>query len=170
MPIIVIIIVALFIFSLIIHVLLIRFGTHIGEKGHRNVLLQNLFSIIEAFLVLIISWLWIMNYGSSGNRIYAIFTIIIGLILLVSGIIGIKGILRESPEDLVTESLSDIRITPAGYHNQDRKLEGMANGTHSWFMLRGADKALAKSIKESGQDHVTVVYHSSNRRIESIYL
>ena len=87
---------------------------------------------------------------------------------MIGGIIGLKGTLGETPDDLVTEYLSDIRIVLAGYHNQDRKLEGTANGAYSCFMLRGADKALAKRISESGRDHVTVVYHSSTRRIESI--
>lgn len=159
----------LLILFLTIHILLLHFGTHIGKKGHKNVLLQNLFCIAEALTVLILSWMCVMFFQPD-KRIYVLGAAVIGLILLVSGIIGIRGTLRETPEDLVTVCLSEIRIVPAGYHNQDRKLEGVVNGTKSWFMLCGADKALAKRIKDSGRNHVTVVYHSSNRRIESISL
>ncbi len=161
--------VVLLILFLTIHVFLLHTGTQIGEKGHRYILLQNLICIVEAMIVLSLSWVW-AAIPESGNRIYALAAAAIGIVLLISGIIGIKSILKESPDDLITEDLSDIRIVPAGYHNQDRKLEGVSNGTHSWFMLRGADKALAQRIKDSGRNHVRVVYHSSNRRIESISL
>lgn len=157
----------LLILSLLIHVLLIRTGTQIGEKGRRNVLLQNLFCIVESVIIMILSLMWARN--SAPNSIfYALGAAAIGFVLLISGIIGLRGVLRESPDDLVTETLLGIRVEPAGYHNQDRKLEGMANGKNSWFMLRGGDKALAEQIKRSGFSQVTVVYHSSNRRIESI--
>lgn len=99
---------------------------------------------------------------------YALGVTAIGIILLVSGIIGIISILREASDELITEKLSDIRIVPAGYHNRSRKIEGMVNGRISWFMMRGADKALAEQIKKSGRKQVTVIYHPSNRRIESI--
>lgn len=163
-----IIAVAAFIIVMIFHVSLLRTGTRIGDKGYRNILFQNLAGIAEAILLFIITWIMAAN-NTFDSIMYIVFCILIGCVLLISGIIGISGLMREKQEGIVTETLSDMSITPAGYHNQDRKLEGTVNGTKSWFMLRGADKKIARQIKESGTNQVTVVYHASNRRIENIY-
>lgn len=157
-----------FIIVVFFHVAMLRSGTHIGEKGYSNMLIQNVACIAEAVLLFIITWILVAN-NTFDSIMYPVFCILIGCALLFSGIIGIRGLMREKQEDIVTETLSDISVTPAGYHNQDRKLEGTVNGTKSWFMLRGADKKIAGQIKESGTNQVTVVYHASNRRIENIY-
>lgn len=157
-----------FIIVVFFHVAMLRSGTHIGEKGYSNMLIQNVACIAEAVLLFIITWILVAN-NTFDSIMYIVFCILIGCVLLVSGFIGISGLMREKQEGIITETLSDIRITPAGYHNQDRKLEGTVNGTKSWFMLRGADKKIAGQIKESGTNQVTVVYHASNRRIENIY-
>ena len=159
----------LFILLMMIHIVLLHYGTQIGKEGHRNIILINAFFIAESLLIFAIGLLWGIN-PEVNRRLYAIAFIVFGVILLIIGTAGMRNILRETPNDLVTEELSDVRIVYAGYHNQDRKLEGTVNGAYSWFMLRGGDKTLAQQIEDSGKTHVTVVYHSSNRRIESIFL
>jgi hypothetical protein len=159
--------IVLLILFIIIHVLLLHLGTQIGEKGRRNVFLQNVLFIAEAVLFLVFSLMW-GTFSAKDSKIYALGVAVIGIVLLISGIIGGTGILREASDELITEHLSDIRVTRAGYHNQARKLEGISNGRRSWFIMRGADKALAEQIKNSGRKQVTVIYHPSNRRIESI--
>ena len=88
----------------------------------------------------------------------------------LSGTIGVIGICRESSDALVTEKLSDVHIVPAGYHNKSRKLEGTVGGKRVWFILRGADRRIAEQIKKNGGKRVTVTYHPSNHRIESIQI
>lgn len=139
---IVISLIVLLILLITIHVLLLHFGTQIGEKGRKNVFVQNIFFIAEAVLILSFSLMWSV-FSAKDSKIYALGVAAIGIILLISGIIGIISILKEADE-LITEKLSDIRIVPAGYHNRSRKLEGMVNGRRSWFVMRGADKALAE--------------------------
>ena len=140
--------------------ILILTGTQIGAKGRRNVILQNIFCIIEAVLL----WVFVLTTDTP----YAISISIFGAILCICGAIGLRGISKESSDDLVTEYLTDIKITSAGHRTLSKKLEGLSDGKPSWFMLRGADKAIADTIK--GSNRVTVVYHKSNRRIESISL
>lgn len=159
--------IALIAVLVIIHMLLIHSGTQIGEKGRKNMLLQDILYIAESVLLFAFSLVWWM-LSEPDSKLYALVIAAIGILLLIGGAVGLRGILRESSEDLVTENLTEIRIVPAGYHNQARRLEGMVNGKNSWFMMRGADKALAEKIKKSGRRQVTVVYHPSNRRIESI--
>ena len=166
---IVISLIVLLILLIIIHVLLLHFGTQIGEKGRKNVLVQNIFFIVEAVLVFAFSLMWSV-FSAKDSKMYALGVAAIGIVLLISGIIGTISVLREASDELITEKLSDIRVAPAGYHNRSRKLEGMVNGRRSWFMMRGADKALAEQIKKSGRKQVTVSYHPSNRRIESIQM
>lgn len=161
--------ISILILLITIHVLLLHFGTQIGEKGRKNVFVQNLFFIAEAVLVLAFSLMWSI-FSAKDSKIYALGVAAIGIVLLFSGIIGTISVLREASDELITEKLSDIRIVHAGYHNRSRKLEGIANGRRSWFMMRGADKALVEQIKKSGRKQVTVTYHPSNRRIESIQM
>lgn len=141
------------------------FGTQIGKKGHKNVLIQNISSIVEGTLILILSLIWILNFEFN-NYIYGL--IAIGLILLICGIISICGIIRETQDDLITERLSNISIVSTGYNNNARKLEGTVNEEKRSFILRGKDKALAKSIKDNNPNYIVIAYHSSSHRIESI--
>lgn len=145
---IVIFLIVLLILLITVHVLLLHFGTQIGKKGHKNVVVQNIILIAEAAFVLAFSLMWSV-FSAKDSRMYALGVAAIGIILLVSGIIGTISVLREKSDELITEKLSDIRIVPAGYHNRSRRLEGMVNGRRSWFMLRGTDKALAEQIKKA---------------------
>ena len=145
----------------------IRMSTNIGEKGNKNMRIRNVLFIIEGILTMTLSLVWITSFESN-SKIYILFVMFIGLVFLISGVIDIKGILKESSNDLVTEELSDVKVIPAGYHNRDRKLEGMVNGDYRCFMIRGVDKAIAEQIKTNGLNNITVTYHSSNHRIESI--
>lgn len=153
----------------VIDVLLFPLSTEIGREGHKNVFIKNLFYVAESVLSFIISAMWAV-YSDSSTKLYALGIIVIGLIALVGGVVGINGIFKENQNNLATETLTEIRIVPAGYHNHDRKLEGTVNGKNSWFILRGVDKKWVKKIKESGKSQVTIVYHPSNRRIEEIIL
>ena len=100
---------------------------------------------------------------------YYIYGIIaIGLIFLICNIVIFCGILKETQDDLITEELSNISIVYAGYSNHDRMLKGIVRGEKRFFMLRGKDKEIAKSIKDSNPNYIVIVYHSSNHRIESI--
>lgn len=122
--------IAILILLITIHVLLLHFETQIGEKGRKNVFIQNVFLIAEAVLILAFSLMWSV-FSAKDSKMYALGVAAIGIVFLISGIIGIRSILRETSDKLITEKLSDIRIVPAGYHNRSRKLEGMVNGRRS---------------------------------------
>ena len=130
--------------------------------------MQNILGVSEGIIVVLLSTISLLQKEFEINRLYSYLFLPIGLTILLASCINIKAILMENPKDITTEHLTDIRIIPAGYHNMDRKLEGFSNGQRSSFMIRGADKVIAESIKKSGQECITISYHSSNRRIESI--
>ena len=159
----------LLILLLAVHLLLMSFGTQFGKTGRRNVFLQNVFCIAEALTVLLLGAGLTVN-AEPDDRIYVLGAVAVGIILLICGIVGTRSILKETPDDLTTAELSDVRIVSTGYHNHSKQLEGMSNGTRVQFILRGADKAVAEQIKDNGCDRVMVVYHSSSHRIESIDL
>lgn len=149
-----------------LNIALLLTGTSIGDKGRKTAIARNVLSIVEFPLLLIVSIIWFANDDNS--KLYPIIIMLIGLLFLICGIIGLKNVLVERKDNLVTEHLTNIHAIPAGYRNLDRMIKGMANGKESWFMLRGADKAIAKLIKQNNVTEVTVTYHPSNRRIESI--
>lgn len=163
----VIIFIVLFIFCLFSHMILLFCGTNIGKKGRKNMMMQSVFGITEALFIFVISIIVFIKFEPT-NMFYLLAFVLVGIILLLVGIINIRGLLRETPDDIVTETLSDVHIVPTGYHNMARKLEGKVNGSSSFFILRGPDKVIAQRIKENDLKQVTIVYHSSNRRIESI--
>ena len=167
MEIVFIIFVALLIFLLIIHMILLSCATNIGKKGHKNMMIKSLFGIAESLLSFVIVLIWFINFNPS-NKAYLVGIAIFGIVLFISNIIILKGLLRETSNNLVTEVLSDIRIVPTGHYYRALKLEGIANGSRSFFIFRGPDKAIIQQIKESGLNQVTIVYHASNRRIESV--
>ena len=101
---------------LIAHFFILHTGTQIGEKGHKNALSQNIIGIFEAVIVLILGIFWALNsYGS--YRLYSLGGILLAGILLISSIIGLKGVLAETREDLSTERLTNIEVIPDGYRN-----------------------------------------------------
>ena len=148
------------------NIALLLTGTSIGDKGRKTAIARNVLSIAEFPLLLIVSIIWFANDNNS--KLYPIIIMLIGLLFLICGIIGLKNVLAERKDNLVTEHLTNIHVIPAGYRNLDRMLKGMVNGKESWFMLRGTDKAIAKLIKQNNVTEVTVTYHPSNRRIENI--
>ena len=164
-----VLLVVLLILLLAVHLLLMSFGTQFGETGRRNVFLQDVFCIAEALTVLLLGAGLTVN-AEPDDRIYVLCAVAVGIILLICGIVGTRSILKESLDDLITAKLSDVRIVSTGYHNHSKQLDGMSNGTRVQFILRGADKAVAKQIKDNGYDRVMVVYHSSSHRIESVDL
>ena len=87
---------------------------------------------------------------------------------MIYGIIGFCRILNEKQDTLITEKLSNIRVVRTGYHNQNRKIEGIVNEEKRSFILRGKDKALARNINDSNLNYIIIEYHSSTHRIESI--
>ena len=154
---------------LIAHFFILHTGTQIGEKGHKNALSQNIIGIFEAVIVLILGIFWALNsYGS--YRLYSLGGILLAGILLISSIIGLKGVLAETREDLSTERLTNIEVIPDGYRNHSRRIEGIANGKRSWFLLRGVDKIIARNIEQKHPSHILITFHPSNRRIESILI
>lgn len=144
---------------------MISFCTHVGEKGYKNDLIEFILGIILGALTVPLGMICYSKFESTG-KIYAIFIIALGLVFILCSIIIIQGLLKEKAGNLVTETLVNVRVIPAGYHNRSRQLEGYVNGSYSSFMFRGVDKALVKNINSNST--VTVVYHSSNRRVESI--
>ena len=131
---------------------MISFCTHVGEKGYTNNLIEFIIGIILGALTVPLGMICYSKFESTG-KIYAIFIIVLGLVFILCSIIIIQGLLKEKTGNLVTETLVNVRVIPAGYHNRSRQLEGYV-------------KALVKNINSNST--VTVVYHSSNRRVESI--
>ena len=79
-----------------------------------------------------------------------------GILFVFLGIGGIKRLLRESTSGTSTVILTDITLSPTGYHNRAIKMEGTNNkdGSRIWFVLRGAD---AKWIKKIIQKNLGVL-------------
>ena len=166
-----IIVVILLLIVLCARMLLANTSTHIGPKGRRSTIWENLLLIIGTFLALILGRLYAERglYDEHGT-ICTIAIAVMGIIVLAGGIIGMKGVLAESADKLVTETITDIRITYAsGRYVYARMLKGKAGNAHRQFILKGAvDIKLANKIKESGRNSLTITYHPSSQRIESI--
>ena len=156
----------LFCIILMIHIFIIHFGTEIGKDGYRDTFMKNLFYIVEGLLILIISLVSLKNFKLKLNTLIG--AMIVSIVLIIFGIIGSYILLTESQDDIITEKLTNIRIERSGYHNQNMKIEGIVNEEKRYFILRGRDKALVKSIKDNGNNYIIIVYHYSSKRIESI--
>jgi hypothetical protein len=112
--------------------------------------------------------MWIY-YSEPDQKKFILFVIPICLILLLLIITSIKNLLKEKPDNLKTETISNIRISRAGYRTFDKRLEGTVNGNYKQFLFRGTDREIAKIIKNNNINQVTITYHPSSNRIESIY-
>lgn len=156
--------ITILVLSTLSNMFLMFFGTHMGEKGHRTVFLENLFCTVSALSAIAVGGIW-AEIDPEGKK-WALLIIVIGSFLFICSVFGIKNILKESREDTVTVMLTDIRITIAAAYG--RQLEGMADGRRQLFMLRGADRAIARRLKNSGQKNITVVYHPATHRVESV--
>ena len=156
---------ALFAVSLGMHIYLVSTKTQIGEEGHRNVILQNVFCIAEAVALIGLGLVWILSPGI--DRGFWLFAVGLGSGLLLCGVVMLLKTRKESPGDLITERLSEVQIVPAGYHNRDLQLRGMSGGSLRTFMIRGRDKRLLKKIAGES-DVLEVSYHTSTHRIEAI--
>lgn len=144
-------------------------GTRIGEKGRKDIIRRCCVNIICAVLTIALCFVWGKENGyteGSGNFIAAA-AVVIGIIVMICGIVEIKKTLGETKDDLITEELSDIRVIHVGMNN--KILEGTADGKKRRFPMMGADKDLARQLKRKEISKVTVTYHTSDNRIESIY-
>ena len=83
MEIVFIIFVALLIFLLIIHMILLFCGTNIGKKGHKNMMIKSLFGIAESLLSFVIVLIWFINFNPS-NKAYLVGIAIFGIVLFIS--------------------------------------------------------------------------------------
>lgn len=113
--------------------------------------------------------LWPEGYNSE-IKICLSLLAAMGALFVFLGMGRIKRLLRESVSGTSTVILTDIILSPTGYHNRAIKMEGTNNkdGSRIWFVLRGADAKWIKKnyTKESGR--LTVIYYPSSQRIESI--
>ena len=149
------------------HMAVMHNRTYIGQKGYKNTFIQNVFAIIEGCLILAVCILWPEN-NNIEIKISLSLLAAMGALFIFLGIGGIKRLLREIANGTSTVMLTDITLSPTGYHNRAVKMEGTNNGKRIWFILRGAD---AKWIKEFCADdtrYLTVVYYPSSQRIKSI--
>ena len=141
---------------LTVQVLSILCGTGIGPKGHRNMILQNITGIAESVFLLPLSL--------SLNGIYTVMLVLIASILLICSAFTTRKLLKETQEDIITETLYDVHVSPAGFNNMARQVQGTANGNLRTFILRGPDKKLIpKDCKTC-----TITYHTSTNRLENI--
>lgn len=125
-------------------------------------------NIICAVLTIALCFVWGKENGyteGNGNFIAAA-AVVTGIIVMICGIVEMKKTIGETKDDLITEELSDIRVIHVGMNN--KILEGTADGKKRRFPMMGADKNLARQLKRRGITKVTVTYHTSGNRIESI--
>lgn len=141
--------------------------TYIGQKGRTNTLMQNIFLIAEGCLILAVCILWPED-NNIEIKISLLLLAAIGALFIFLGIGGIKRLLREVVSGTSTVVLTDITLSPTGYHNRAVKMEGTNNGKRIWFILRGADAKWIKEFCADDTKYLTVVYYPSSQRIESI--
>lgn len=158
-----------FVITVLSHMFFMYTSTQFGSVGRRNMYTKVIFSIIEAILLFPMAWLF--KVTDTGGIWAPVFMIILALLFIFSSFCILKGLGNESPETLIEETLWDVTVVPAGYRNRDREVRGITeNGKKRGFILRGADKALAKHIKENGIKRVTVTWHPSSHRVEKLTL
>ena len=141
--------------------------TEIGAKGKRNVLLKSV-CLTAVSLLAILFGLMQIAYSTPGGVAGAVGAMATGAAVFVCAVVWGRGIMRENPDDIVTEKLSGVHVSPAGYHNRERMLRGMTNGRETGFLFRGADRKIAEDIGRSRKMEVVITYHRSDRRIESL--
>ncbi len=143
--------------------------TYIGQKGRTNTFMQNIFLTAEGCLILAVCILWPEGYNSE-IKICLSLLAAMGALFVFLGMGRIKRLLRESVSGISTVILTDITLSPTGYHNRAIKMEGTNNkdGSRIWFVLRGADAKWIKKFCADDTRYLTVVYYPSSQRIESI--
>ena len=159
-------IIVLLMFAASANILLLHFGTFIGQAGHRNTVAVNLCFITVAVLLLLLGV--ISGVVLHKKAVYCVLVLLcVGIAMFIIGAVGMRDVVRETSDKPVTAEMSDIRIESAT-GGRDKRLEGTVDGEHIYFMLRGKDRFLAQQIEKSRPTHIKVVYYPSTRRIESV--
>ena len=158
---------SLFVLVIVLLMVFLRL-TKIGEEGYKNQFVESVL-MGAAFMLgaLICTYIYSIDHA-----VVFLIGAMVALVLLICEIAVIRGLLKEVPGDLTTETLTNLYISSNQRIFYPRHtLYGITEaGMSRTFLITGVDTALTWKIIKEGINRVTITYHRGNRRIHSIKL